>query len=284
MVEQQPEVRMVRGQFTTWDGLRLYHRWWESGEEVRAVMVVVHGIGEHSGWYESTAERLVPLGLRVETFDLRGHGRSGGERALVRSFDEYLNDLEVFLGAVRERNADLPFLLFGHSMGGVISALYVIDRQPDLQGLLLSAPAIDISGAAPAVLVSLGKFIGRLFPRLPTVTIASANVFRDPEMANRYDADPLVYHRGIKARTGAELNAAGQRIREHAGDIRIPLLIMQGTEDQLTEFTASRELYEHAGSEDKTFHSYDGWRHDLLHDPEKERVLGDLSRWIQAHL
>jgi len=284
MVEQQMEIRMIRGQFDGWKGVRLYHRWWEPEDDPRGVLIVVHGMSEHSGWYEDLAYYLAPYGFRVESFDLRGHGRSGGLRCYVESFDEYIKDLAIFHEQVEQRSGGLPTALFGHSMGGVISTLYAMETELSLRGLLLSAPALDITVAVPMILRPVATVLGKLLPKLPTTSLSSSDVFHNEQIASEYRKDPLVWHKGVRARTGTELIRAGKQALAQAEMLTLPLMVMQGTDDKLTAYEASRQLYHDAASEDKTLYSYEGWYHHLIHEPQNMRIYGNIRQWLEERL
>ena len=266
------------------DGTLLFEQWWRPVAETKAVLVIVHGIAEHSGRYAYVANYMGGHGYAVATFDLRGHGHSEGDRAYVRSFDEYLSDLDQFLARVREQEPGKAIFLLGHSMGGTIIALFAITRQPDLGGLILSAAAIKLSEDISPLLVRLSPIIGRIAPKLPTIKLDSALMSRDPQVVQKYDSDPLVYRGGTLARTGAELTAAMRRIQANIEAIKLPLLIVHGTDDGLANVEGSKELYARAGSSDKTLKLYEGFYHEVLNDPEKARVFDDIVQWLEAHV
>jgi alpha-beta hydrolase superfamily lysophospholipase len=171
------------GTFKANGGTQLFEQWWQPVAETKAkaVLVIVHGLAEHSGRYAQVANYLGEHGYAVATFDLRGHGRSEGHRAYVHSFDEYLSDLGQFLGRVRERKPGKAIFVLGHSMGGTIASLFAITRQPDLGGLILSAAAVKLSEDISPLLVRLSPIIGSIAPKLPTLKLDSALMSRDPK-------------------------------------------------------------------------------------------------------
>jgi len=276
------KIRHLEGRFTGAGGINLFRQGWVPKQGLRAVVCLVHGIGEHSGRYEHLASWLAARRFAVETFDLRGHGHSDGPRNYTRSFDRYLEDLQIKLDQIRSEYTGVPLFLLGHSMGGTIVTWYVIREQPNISGLIVSAPSIVVSDDISPVLVRLSSVMGALLPRLPTVKLDTSALSRDPDVVRRYDQDPLVYHRGVRARTGAELFRAMAAIRENMEAIRLPLLIIQGTEDHLVDPAGSKLLYEKVASEDKTLHLYEGFYHESFNDPENLRVFGDLLAWLDA--
>ncbi len=272
------------GTYESDDGLRLFEQGWSPAGTPKAVVAIVHGYGEHSCRYVHVAEELTRNGYAVSTFDLRGHGQSQGDpRTFVRSFDEHLDDLEHFLSRVRERHPGRPLFLFGHSMGGTISTLFAIARQPEIRGLLLSGASLKLSDKYSPSLITLAKIISFVFPKLRLLKLDASAVSRDPEVVRDYVRDPLVYHGGIPARTGAEMNRAMELIRQRMEALEVPLLIMHGTGDLLADPEGSRQLYDRAESGDKDLRLYEGLYHEILNEPEKAQVLADMVEWLDAH-
>jgi len=268
--------------FAAGDGLRLHENCWLPEDGSGGVVIVVHGLNEHSGRYSEVATRLSGHGYAVYAMDLRGHGKSQGARLLVRSFDEYLADLELYLDRVRRREPDRPLFLLGHSMGGAIVALLAITRQPDVRGLVLSVPAVLIGGSVFPLLRRLAPLVSRLFPRLRIMRLGYRMLSRDPQVVEQFKSDPLVYHGRFPVRTGTEILRAAGRIQGQMEALKLPLLLLHGTADRVTDPAGSRRLYARAGSADKTLKLYEGLYHDLLHEPEKDQVTADLIEWLDA--
>jgi len=284
MSKSKSAVQHEEGRFKSTDGLNLFEQNWQPAKEPKAVIIIVHGYAEHSGRYIHTAEYLANHGYTVETFDLRSHGKSDGKNTFIRSFDEFLLDVDLFLRRVKERHPNKDTFLLGHSMGGLIASLFVVTRQPDLQGLILSSAAVKISADISPTLVKLSSIIGKLFPRLPTIKLDSAAISRDPEIVRKYDTDPLNYRGGFPARTGAEITRATKLIQQQMEAIKLPLLIFHGTADRLADPGGSQQLYERAQSKDKTLKLYDEFYHETMNEPGKERVLGDIVGWLDGHI
>jgi len=273
-----------KGNFKTNNGLNLFEQSWLPEKEPKAVVIIVHGYAEHSGRYQNTAEYLANHGYAVETFDLRSHGKSDGKNTFIRSFDLFLEDLDLFLKRVGERHPGKKIFLLGHSMGGLIVSLFTVTRQPELSGLILSGAAVKISDDISPLLVKLSSVIGKIFPKLPTIKLDSSAISHDPEIVKKYDNDPLCYRGGIPARTGAEINQATKIIQQQMEAIRLPLLILHGGADRLADPEGSKQLYERAESKDKTLKLYDGFYHEVMNELGKERVLGDIVEWLEGHL
>jgi alpha-beta hydrolase superfamily lysophospholipase len=267
--------------FDAAEGRRLFEQRWLPAGEPRAHLAIVHGYAEHSGRYAHVGEALAARGYAVHAVDLRGHGRSDGDRAIVRSFDEYLDDVRAFLGRVRDRAGGKPVFLFGHSMGGTIVTLELVVDRATLAGALLSGGVLT-SSRAPLLARMILALLGRLLPKLPIVKLNAAHVSRDPEVVERYEHDPLVYHGRVRAGLIAAMGRAVRRIERDAGVIALPMLIMHGTEDLLASPDGSRALFDAISSSDKTLKMYDGLHHEILNEPEQDQVIADIAAWLDA--
>ena len=272
-------MRRTSSTFPTSHGLTLFERHWLPEGSPRADVVIVHGYAEHSGRYEHVGTLLADRGYAVHAFDLRGHGRSGGRRVFVRSAAEYLDDLDAFLA--RCRNGDRPLFLLGHSMGGTIVTLEAIERAPVVDGLILSGPALTANGASP-ILARIVLLLGRFLPRLRLRKLDAAAVSRDPAVVAAYESDPLVDRGKMYVGLAAAIMRAQRVIDRDVARIRLPLLVMHGTEDQLANPQGSRSLHERASSPDKTLHLYAGLAHEIFNEPEQGEVLADLLAWLDA--
>lgn len=264
----------------TSDGLSLSVYRWLPEAEPAAGVVLVHGFTEHASRYADAAETLARHEYAVHAMDLRGHGRSEGSRVFVPRFERYLDDLDLLLARARNREHDKPLFLFGHSMGGAIATLYAIDRQPDLAGLVLSAPSVQVGGNVFPLLRRLASLFSWLAPRLRVVRMGFQYLSRDPGVLADFRDDPLVFHGRFPARTGAEILRASRRIQATMDHVRLPLFILHGTGDAVVDPDGSRRLYARAQSPDKTLKLYPGLFHDLLHEPERGEVLADIVSWL----
>jgi alpha-beta hydrolase superfamily lysophospholipase len=272
-------VRHGDGAFIGALGLKLYEQWWRPASgEPRAVLVIVHGLKDHSARYAEFADRLAQHGYEVRAFDLRGHGSSAGMRAYVSDFDEYPSDLEIFVERVRR--PDTPLFVMGHSMGGTIVTDWLLTRRPQVTGIILSAAALRIDAAGFSV--GMTKFVGAVLPRLAVFSLDLDKFSRDPRVAEQCKDDPLVDQGKGPARTAAQLAGAIDFVRDHMEEVTVPFLALHGGADEITPPQGSRDLTERARSADKTLRIYDGLYHDLLHEPEKEQVMSDIAAWMDA--
>ena len=268
--------------FPGFGGVELYEQSWRPKTRPKAAVIIVHGLKDHSDRYAATAVKLVAQGYAVHAFDLRGHGRSAGPRVYVDSFSDYVADLAIFADRVRAREPNRPIFLFGHSMGGAIATLYTIDKKPDLRGLVLSGAALKPGQSVSAPLIATTKVLAVLWPELPVLDLDLDQFSRDPAVVADAKKDPLVYQASGPARTAAEVLRGIGRIQDSMDEVSPPLLILHGGADKVTDPAGSRELKERARSTDKTLIVYDGLYHDLLHEPEKDKVFGDMVSWLDA--
>jgi acylglycerol lipase len=265
------------------DGLQLYTQAWLP-DNPKAIVILSHGYAEHSGRYDHFATYLAENGFSVYALDHRGHGRSEGERANVKVFDEYVSDLNRFVNTVREKHPNLKRFLLGHSMGGGMAAQLAIEQPNQLDGLLLSSPYLINAVSVPALLMAVSGIVSRVLPGLPTIKLASKDISRDPAIVKSYDSDPLNYRGGTKARFGTELLGAGHYVFSRAGSIKLPILIMVGTADRIADAKGGKKLYAVVGSSDKTLKTYDDYYHEILNEIGKEKVYEDIVVWLQQHL
>jgi acylglycerol lipase len=257
--------------FTSSRGATIFEQWWRPAGEARAVLAICHGYAEHSGRYAEVAAYLNEHGYAVEALDLRGHGRSSGERVTVQSFSEFHDDVEAFLARVRQRNAGKKVFLLGHSMGGGVVVSYLVMRKPELDGALFSGAAM----LGPRRQLKPGEQ-----PRsgpLPASTIS-----RDPAVVAAYENDPLVYRGAPNPKAGEASAEAFGRVQAEMESITMPLLIMHGTDDLLVPYQGSETLYARAGSSDKTLKLYEDLYHEILNEPERLQVLADIVEWLDA--
>jgi alpha-beta hydrolase superfamily lysophospholipase len=272
-----------QGGFAGARGLRIRHRTWLPAGPPTGVVVIAHGFAEHGGRYAHVAARLVGEGLAVRAPDHRGHGRSDGKRTSVVRFDDYVDDLTTVIGQARDEWPSRRVILLGHSMGGLIALRLAVRASVPIDGLVVSAPAAcprDVS----RLTLAAGKALSRLAPNAGVLRLPLNRISRDPTVVDAYNHDPLVFRTPIRARLGAEMLAAMERVDAGLPGLRTPLLVMQGTADGLVDPGCGPHVYERAGSADKTLKMYDGLWHEIFNEPERDHVLEDLAAWVRVHL
>ena len=271
------------GTFAGVGGVRIFWQSWLPAGPPRGVVVIAHGLGEHSGRYAHVADRLTREGYAVYALDHRGHGRSAGHRALIDRMVSAVTDLDTLvLRAVGDQGAGIPVFLLGHSMGGALSLCYSMRHQDRIDALALSGPLAAIDAASPVVRIA-AKVLSAAVPRLPVIALDSSLVSRDPAVVQAYKDDPLVHHGKFPARTVAELAAAVESFPEGVKSITVPTLILYGSADGLCPPAGSLMLGERIGAADCTVKSYPGLYHEILNEPEQEQVMDDLCAWLDAH-
>jgi alpha-beta hydrolase superfamily lysophospholipase len=249
----------------------------------RGTVVIAHGINEHGGRYTHVAERLVRDGWLVAALDHRGHGLSGGRRAAVERFDDWVTDLDGYIRGVLT-DAPRPLFLLGHSLGGLIATVYALRHQDALDGLILSAPSVmPPPNMSPATLRA-GRFLSRWASNLPVMSLRLDAVSRDPAVVQAYRDDPLVHLGKVRARTGTEVLRAIDEVQGGISRLRLPLLTLQGTVDLLVDPGSARWVDGHASSADHTLRVYDGLYHEVFNEPERDTVLDDVVGWLNAHV
>lgn len=271
------------GTFTGVGGLRIFWQAWLPPGPCRGVVVIAHGAGEHSGRYRHVAERLVRDGYAVYALDHRGHGRSAGPRAFIDRMDDAVADLDALVLRAAGEHPGLPVFLLGHSMGATVSLCYALRHRDRLDALVLSAPLAALEAASPLVRLA-ARTLSAVTPRLPVIAVDSSLVSRDPAVVQAYNADPLVHHGKLPARTVAELGAAIESFPSRAPEITVPTLILYGAADTLCPTEGSVMLGRRIGAGDKTIKSYPGLYHEILNEPEQEQVMDDLCAWLNAHV
>ena len=273
---------MLEEDFTGTGGVRLHLRSWLPEGTPRGVVAICPGFNAHGGQYAWTAEKLAARGFAVYAVDVRGRGKSEGERFYVEDVAEYVADAGGMIAIAKERNPGLPVFLLGHSAGGVTACAYALDHQDEIDGLICESFAFQVP--APGFLLSAIKGLSHVAPHLGVLTLKMKDFTRDPVALAALEADPLTKDETQPAATVAALVRADERLHDSFGQITLPVLILHGTDDHATVCRGSEYFHEHAGSADKTLKLYEGHYHDLLNDLGKEAVLADVAGWIEARL
>ncbi len=276
----------VTGRVPAADGTELLTRHWSSaGTASDGVWVgppwgsvlLLHGLGEHSGRYEHVGDQLADAGLDVHAYDQRGNGGSGGRRGHVERWTQLLDDLAERLAAVRGGAGEGPLVLYAHSMGALVAAGYLLDGRPQPDLAVLSSPGLD--STLPGWKKGLARLLGGVAPTLALRNgLDGATLSRDPSVAEKVRADPAAA-KVTTARFGAEALAEQARIRREApGGFRIPVLVLHGLDDGLVPASASELLVSVPGVERRT---YPGLRHELHNEPEGPEIVAEILAWIR---
>lgn len=278
-------MKHIEDRFVGQKNIVIFRRSWLPRGEPKAKVVLVHGLGEHSGRYRHVAERLVAAGCAVFAADHRGHGHSQGARAFVDRFRHLVADLDQVVDHARRASRPRPLFLLGHSMGGAVALSYAIKHPQKLDGLILSGAAVSLDGAPPLI-KPLSKLLSRIAPRLGMFAIDPAAISRNPDVVADYARDPLNCHGKVPARTLAEIVGFVEWLPAVLPALKLPLLVMHGGDDRLAGPAGGEMVVQRAGSSDKTFRRYEGLYHEIFNElPDgQEQVLGDLVEWVNARL
>jgi alpha-beta hydrolase superfamily lysophospholipase len=277
------DTLMNEGRFEGVGGLNIFTRSWRPASgKPRGVVVIVPGFNSHSGMYTWVADQLVAKNLAVYAIDLRGRGKSDGERFYVAKFSDYVDDVATFVKAAKTQEPGLPVFLLGHSAGGVVSCLYTLDHQSEIAGLICESFAHEVP--APDFALAVLKGLSHVAPHAHVLKLKNEDFSRDPKVVAAMNSDPLIAHESQPTQTVAEMVRADERLKKEFPRIKLPVLILHGTADKATKPSGSKRFYELASSTDKTLKLYEGGYHDLLNDTEKDIVMADIQRWLDAHL
>ncbi|GFP82884.1 caffeoylshikimate esterase [Phtheirospermum japonicum] len=261
--------------------------WFPVSGEMKGILIIIHGLNEHSGRYTQFAKHLVSCNFGVFAMDWIGHGGSDGLHGYVPSLDHVVADTGAFLEKVKLENPGVPCFLFGHSTGGavVLKAASYPHIEEMLEGIILTSPALRVKPAHPIV-GAVAPIFSIVIPRFQ---FKGANkrgipVSRDPAALLAKYSDPLVYTGPIRVRTGHEILRISAYLMRNIQSITVPFFVLHGTADRVTDPLASQDLYNEAPSKYKNIKLYEGFLHDLLFEPEREEIAQDIIDWMERRL
>lgn len=267
--------------YTTHDGATVFRQQWRPEADPRAVVCLVHGLGDHSGRFGHLAQRFTDVGFAVHALDMRGHGRSSGTRGDLR-INDAVDDVADLVVQAKAEYPGLPVFVYGHSLGGLITMTYVVTRQPDIAGLVASAPALDTELREQKAKFAMANILGGLLPGITIPTgLDPQGVSRDPEVVSAYIADPYVHDKGSLGMAKQTFQAMDAMMRQT--DFPSPLLIIHGMSDRLTVPTASKVFTEQVRG-DVTLIEYEDMLHEPHNEPEQEEVFDAVLAWLEARL
>lgn len=265
------------------DGIQFYAQGWEPEGETKAVICLVHGIGEHCGRYAHVAEFLGQAGYALSAFDLRGHGKSGGQRGHSPSFDVYMDDIARSLELAAQRYPGKPCFLYGHSLGGLLVINFALRRKPQLRGVVATSPALRTAVEKQVAKVWMARILGTLFPTLSMATALDvAGLSHDGAVIQRYQHDPLVHGVATLAMAKGSIESIPW-VFAHAAEFPLPLLLVHGSQDPITYPDGSRDFAALVPG-NCTFKLWEGLYHETHNEPQKEQVLGFMVEWLNSKL
>ncbi len=270
--------------FKSKDGLTLFYQSWIP-DHPKAMLLIVHGFGEHTGRYQNVVDALLPEGYALHAFDLRGHGKSEGITNYVDSFDQYIDDVKAFHDVIRKTNPDLPLFLLGHSMGSCIASYFTSKHEHLLKGLILSGCGIRVGEGVNPLLKLMAGMISKIAGKSTIDTRLDPNsLSHDPSVVKAYINDPLVHYEKITARLAYELMKRFGKVATVLSKIRIPVLLQSGSEDKAVQ--GVKDLIKELKTDNFTCHVYDGLFHEVYNETAEKRkiVLDDLKNWLNEHV
>ncbi len=245
----------------------------------KSAVVIVHGFGEHAGRYKHVAQALAGAGRPTFAFDLAGHGRSDGRRAVVESVAEVVADIDRLVG---EATSTSKPVLLGHSMGGAFAAAYATANQGRLSALVLSSPALHLA-SSPRWQALVVQALAAIAPRTGVTRIDPAGLSHDSAVVAAFASDPLVWHGRFPARTAVELYRASRLALAGAGELRLPTLILHGDADPIVPVRSSPQFFAALGSEDKELQIFPGLYHEPFNELDREDAIAVLLEWLSRH-
>ena len=269
--------------WSTFDGIPIHAETWKPKGSARAVVALVHGLGDHAGRYPWLVEGLAAGGYAVSAFDRRGEGRSGGPRQHAPSYEALLKDIDQHLSNTRERFPGLKVVLYGHSFGGQQVLYYLLKRRPQVAAVVASSPALASGVKQPGIKVAAGRLMARLAPamRFP-VGAPRSSLSHDEAWVQKSMADPM-FSEKISARLGILLLDTGEWILSQAEIPPVPLLLMQGTADQHSNPSVNLEFGKRLKG-DVTVKAWDGLVHELHNEVKRAEVIAFARGWIDQHV
>lgn len=270
--------------YASYDGMKLSGYLWKPEEEPKALINLVHGFGEYMERYDHWAMRFVEQGYVVHSIDNRGHGKSDGKRGHVRNHEEFLKDIDVLIKESSRLYPKLDQFIYGHSMGGNIVANYILKRDVNFKGAILSSPWLKLSFSPSALTIFFARIIQKLFPKFTKESdLDVKGISHDPGVVDAYIKDPLI-HGKITAKMFFEIYNAGLWAISNSGKLNIPVLIQHGTGDNITSHKASKEFYQNAKEKDIIYKEWDGLYHELHNETEKDKIFEFVHEWIDKKL
>jgi acylglycerol lipase len=268
------------------DNIDFFVRGWEPERKPKAVVALVHGLGEHTGRYEHVAKAMTEAGYAMVGFDLRGHGKSGGIRGHFPSLDAVMQDIKAFFIFLTERYPSTPQFLYGHSLGGLLVLTYALKNKMRLKGVIATGAGLRSPIHEQKMKIIMAKLLGSLAPSaLIASGLETAAISQDQNIVDIYIKDSLVHDRISLGFGKAGLNAT-DFVWSHGEEFPVPLLIMHGTADRITYPHGSTDFAKLAAKNNKdvTLKLWEGMYHEVHNEPEKEQVIQFVIDWLDRHL
>lgn len=258
-----------------------FGQYWKA-KETKAVVVLVHGMGEHSTRYVHVAQKLAANNFSLVAFDHFGHGKTEGKRGHNPNFEAVLESVTKTIEKAKELFPDKPIFLYGHSMGGNVVANYALRKQHNLKGIVATSPFLKLAFTPPAIKLFVGKIFQKIAPSLTMGNELDANdISRDKNEVEKYLKDPLV-HAKISPNYSIKFIETGQWAIENAKNLKTPMFLLHGTDDKITAYKGTEEFANNV--EKATLKLYKNGYHELHNDFCKEEMLNDIVNWLNSQL
>ncbi len=264
--------------FLSEEGLKVAYKHWKAVNPPKAILVFAHGFNSHSGYFQWPAQQLTAQSFEVYAIDFPGRGLSDGERYYIADYQQFVKELDKLVDIAQSAHPGLLTFLLGHSAGGVLASIYVLEHQDKLRGFICESFAFQVP--APDFAVAVLKGLSHLFPHAHVLRLNNDDFSRDPAVVAFMNGDPLIANEVQPTKTVQQLSLADERLKTEMAAIQLPLLILHGTADKATKPSGSQYFYDHASSADKTLKFYEGHYHDLLNDLDKELIMTDILAWL----
>jgi alpha-beta hydrolase superfamily lysophospholipase len=278
----QLQERHKTSSFRNKAGQNIFYRNWKDGSSPKGIMIIIHGLNSHSGYYENFALQLNENNYEVYAIDLRGRGHSDGERYYTSDYRDVVEDIDQLLNIAKSVNPASPVFLFGHSAGGVFASVYAADHQSKLKGLISVSFAFQVP--AHGFALAAIKLLGHIIPHVRLVKLNNTDFSRNKSMVEAMNNDPLIANEKQPAKSTQQLLLAADYLKTKMPEITLSLLILHGTADKVTKPSGSNYFMAHASSTDKQLKLYEGHYHDLLNDRDNQIVVSDIVRWLDERV
>jgi alpha-beta hydrolase superfamily lysophospholipase len=267
----------------SFDGLSIFSQTWNPAGIPKAVINLVHGLGEHSSRYTGWAEKFTDRGYTVRSFDMRGHGNSDGKRGYSSSYNNLIVDISDFIHSGKVEYPSLPTFLYGHSLGGNLVLNYAIQNIPDVNGMIVTSPWLELVNKPSPAIYSILSVLGRFLPALQVSNgLKIEDLSRNKRVVQEYKDDPLVHER-ITLGLGLQIFEAGSKVTTSIHKINVPMLIMHGSSDNITSCRATYNFVRHAGDKTK-YIEWEGGFHELHNDLDREKVFESIVEWLDSKI
>ena len=273
------EYRYSSGTLVGHRAVELYFQKWETDPESVKV-VIMHGLGEHSGRYDNLIKKLAHKEISIYSFDQRGHGRSGGITGDISSFDDLIQDLRIFIDHIKLSGEETPVVVLGHDLGALIALKFALDYPHELSSLICSSGLFDTAISGSPVSTWFNSFLSSVFPSYSIkIKRDYDKLSHDKKIVHDYRKDPLVHDR-ITLRYRIDMVKMALQCMTRFSEITLPLLVLHGTADSIVHADNSILLYKRASSKDKELQVFDGLYHEIINELHNEKVLESIDRWI----